>query len=48
MTLSPNMNFNIVVLYNPPGHDDNLYNELKTLLPACDHFNETLFLGIIM
>ena len=43
--LSHNMNFNIVVLYNPPGHDINLYNELKGLLSACDHFNETIFLG---
>lgn len=30
--ISSNMKFNIVVLYNPPCHDVNFYNELKNLL----------------
>ena len=43
--LSPNMNFNIVVLYNPPSHDTDFYSELKNILSACDKYNETIFLG---
>lgn len=39
------MNFNIVVLYNPPPHGADFYNELNSLLPVCDTCNECILLG---
>ena len=29
--LSPSMNFNIVVLYNPPSHNNSFYDELTAV-----------------
>ncbi len=45
VTLSPNMNFNIVVLYNPPSHGKDFCNELNSLLSACDKCYECILLG---
>ena len=39
------MNFNIVVLYNPPNFKIDMYNKLKCPLTACEKCNETIFLG---
>jgi hypothetical protein len=39
------MKFNIVVLYNPPSHDANVYNELKNLLSVVDNCHECMLFG---
>lgn len=43
--LLPNMNFNIVVLYNPPSHGTDFYNQLKSLLSICDKCNKCILFG---
>lgn len=43
--LLPNMNCNIVVLYNPPSHGADFFNELKSLLSVCDKCNECILFG---
>ncbi len=43
--LSSNMKFNIVVLYNPPSHEVNFYDELKRLLSIVDKSCECMLFG---
>ena len=42
--LSPEMSFNIVVLYRPPNENDVFFDNLSAVLKACDN-KETLLLG---
>nr|XP_054591087.1 uncharacterized protein LOC129154844 [Nothobranchius furzeri] len=43
--LSPTMKFSIVVLYNPPSHDVNFYDELRNLLSIVDDSHEFMLFG---
>lgn len=45
MILSPRMQFNIVVLYNPPSHTLSFYDDMKELFELLDSSIETLFHG---
>lgn len=44
ITLSTTMKFNLCVLYNPPSHSVNFYNEFKSLLSNMD-CSESIILG---
>lgn len=43
--LSPTMNFNIAVLYNPPSHNISFYDELSIVAKPLDFYKETMWLG---
>ena len=45
VVLSPKMNFNIIVLYNPPKHNVTFYQSFDDLLKALNHRSENIVLG---
>ena len=47
VVLSPKMNFNVVVLYNPPSHNVSFYHDLGELLKILNCHLETILLGDI-
>lgn len=45
VTLSPSMNFNISVLYNPPSHNVKFYDELNVIVKQLNSYRETIWYG---
>lgn len=45
VTLSPTMNFNIAVFYNPPSHNVTFYDELNVIVKQLDSYRETIWYG---
>lgn len=45
VVLSPKINFNIAVLYNPPSHDISFHNDLDELLKLSNFRSESILLG---
>lgn len=45
ITISPEMSFTLICLYQPPSSKNTFYDKLKTSLKCCDFKRETILLG---